>query len=384
MPASIYSPDDLHSIYSIDSAMERDSMVEFDFDDVIVNSKVYRQVLASARRNAIINDQVIEGDLIDLSDSHTITAVDHKHNIKDLESFVILSDDLMASTSTQSRNITNDTSIPMAVMRKTETILLPTTVLDEEIHTSNQVAGPSTLDNMIFGKYILGATLSREVYYTTKFARKEQTQFMVAIKIYKSGKGEKFDHLAQNEITVTKALLHPNIVRTYEVLKTENGIGLILELASGGSLYDYVEQHRYLKDNAARRLFAQLISGVGYLHQKGCIHRNLGLDNLILDRNRNIVIHNFEFARIFDPQVEEEGISGEIYPSYFEFTCAYGMPHEDFVNGDLTSLKMKRCSHLCYAAPEGMPNPYVIACTSTQTDIWSCGVILVGSSSEYF
>jgi len=91
---------------------------------------------------------------------------------------------------------------------------------------------------------------------------------MVAIKIYKRYKREKFDRLAQHEITVMNALLHPNIVRIRDALTTKKRIGLFFEFASGGSLYDYVEQHRYLEDNSARQLFAQFISGVGYLHQK--------------------------------------------------------------------------------------------------------------------
>jgi len=148
VPASIYIPDDRRSIYSIDSAMARDSMIEFDFDDVIVNSKVYRQVLALAIRNIIINDQVIEGDLTDLSDSHTIITVARKHHIEDLESLAISPNDSMATTSTQSRNITNHISVLPASMRKIKTVSPPANVLDEEIHKANEVGGPSTLGNM--------------------------------------------------------------------------------------------------------------------------------------------------------------------------------------------------------------------------------------------
>jgi len=69
---------------------------------------------------------------------------------------------------------------------------------------------------------------------------------------------------------------------------------------------------------------------------------------------------------------------------YLKFTGIYDMPRDEFVKGDLTSLKMKRYRPLCYAAPEGMLNPCATACTSTKTDIWSCGVILAGSYSGYF
>ena len=63
-------------------------------------------------------------------------------------------------------------------------------------------------------------------------------------------------------------------------------------------------QHTLLKDPPACRLFAQLVSGVGYLHKKGIVHRDLKLENLLLDRNRNIIITDFGFANVFDPADE--------------------------------------------------------------------------------
>lgn len=57
---------------------------------------------------------------------------------------------------------------------------------------------------------------------------------------------------------------------------------------AGGELFDHILAHRYLKERDAARLFAQLISGVAYLHAKGIVHRDLKLENLLLDRNRNV------------------------------------------------------------------------------------------------
>lgn len=92
VPHSIHDSDDGLSIYS-DVSRAGDSALEFEFDDVIVNSKAYRQVLASARAKVskkTENDRsVIEGDLIDFSDSQTITTVEEKHAIKDLECLII-------------------------------------------------------------------------------------------------------------------------------------------------------------------------------------------------------------------------------------------------------------------------------------------------------
>src|ERR1700694_1621800 len=89
------------------------------------------------------------------------------------------------------------------------------------------------------------------------------------------------------EIAILRRVHHPNIVKLCDVIYTERHIGIILEYASGsslcvwlivgGELFDYILSHRYLKDHVACKLFAQLISGVSYLHEKGIVHRDLKL-----------------------------------------------------------------------------------------------------------
>ena len=61
------------------------------------------------------------------------------------------------------------------------------------------------------------------------------------------------------------------------MIETEKYIGIILQCATGGELFDYILAHRYLKEKDASRLFAQLMSGVHYMHQKHIVHRDLKL-----------------------------------------------------------------------------------------------------------
>ncbi len=182
------------------------------------------------------------------------------------------------------------------------------------------------------------------------------------------------------EVSILRGLSHPNIVRLHEQAETDRHIGIVLEYASGGELFDYILTHRFLKDQAARRLFAQLISGVGYLHKKGIVHRDLKLENLLLDRNRNIIITDFGFANTFDPTdelTEEEELN---------------LPDRDFVKRaglDKTNSKGLRrgdlmqtsCGSPCYAAPELVVSDSLY--TGRKVDVWSCGVILVCTPSPY-
>jgi serine/threonine protein kinase len=108
------------------------------------------------------------------------------------------------------------------------------------------------------------------------------------------------------------------------VIETEKYIGIILDFAngkdssnrttfvtdismccSGGELFDHILAHRYLKEKDAAKLFAQLISGVNYLHQKKIVHRDLKLENLLLDKHRNVIITDFGFANRFEQKQDD-------------------------------------------------------------------------------
>jgi serine/threonine protein kinase len=128
----------------------------------------------------------------------------------------------------------------------------------------------------------------------------------------------------------------------------------------GGELFDYILAHRYLKDHIACKLFAQLISGVSYLHEKGIVHRDLKLENLLLDQNKNIIITDFGFANTFN--VREIGQDNDYLLAAAENRKA----------GDLMQTS---CGSPCYAAPELVVTDGLYA--GRKVDVWSCGVILV-------
>jgi protein-serine/threonine kinase len=146
-----------------------------------------------------------------------------------------------------------------------------------------------------------------------------------------------------------QTLKHPNIVRLYDVIETDKYIGIILEYASGGELFDHILAHRYLREKDACKLFAQLVSGVWYIHQKKIVHRDLKLENLLLDRHRNVIITDFGFANRFEHRADD--------------------------------LMQTSCGSPCYAAPELVISEG--AYVGSAVDIWSCGVILYAMLAGY-
>ncbi|KAL1954004.1 hypothetical protein VTO42DRAFT_1859 [Malbranchea cinnamomea] len=234
-----------------------------------------------------------------------------------------------------------------------------------------------------FGDYILGQTIGEGEFGKVKLGWKKDGSVQVAIKLLRR------DSLGSNpgrlpkiyrEISILRDLSHPNIVRLHEMVETDRHIGIILEYASGGELFDYILNHRYLKDNAARRLFAQLVSGVGYLHKKGIVHRDLKLENLLLDRNRNIIITDFGFANTFNP-ADELGEEIEYNLTNKEFVKRMGLDRVDANGMRRGDLMQTSCGSPCYAAPELVVSDSLY--TGRKVDVWSCGVILYAMLAGY-
>ncbi|KAJ5774704.1 hypothetical protein N7457_009600 [Penicillium paradoxum] len=234
-----------------------------------------------------------------------------------------------------------------------------------------------------FGSYILGQTLGEGEFGKVKLGWKRDGTLQVAIKLIRR------DTLGTNpsrlpkiyrEIAILRELAHPNIVRLHEMVETDRHIGIIMEYASGGELFDYILNNRYLKDNSARRLFAQLISGVGYLHKKGIVHRDLKLENLLLDRNRNIIITDFGFANTFDPvdPLDEEIEYNLTNKEYVKRKKLDKIGSNGLRRGDLMQTS---CGSPCYAAPELVVSDSLY--TGRKVDVWSCGVILYAMLAGY-
>jgi len=230
-----------------------------------------------------------------------------------------------------------------------------------------------------FGDYILGQTLGEGEFGKVKLGWKKDGSVQVAIKlIRRESLGSNPSRLPKiyREISILRELSHPNIVRLHEMVETDRHIGIIMEYASGGELFDHILHNRYLKDSAARRLFAQLVSGVGYLHKKGIVHRDLKLENLLLDRNRNIIITDFGFANTFNPNDElSEEIEYNLTNKEFVKRMRLDKPDANGMRrGDLMQTS---CGSPCYAAPELVVSDSLY--TGRKVDVWSCGVILVRS-----
>jgi serine/threonine protein kinase len=72
-------------------------------------------------------------------------------------------------------------------------------------------------------------------------------------------------------------------VRLYDSFETQRHLVFVIELCAGGDLLTYVRRRGTLSEDVARELFSQAASAVHYCHRKGIVHRDIKLDNLLLD-----------------------------------------------------------------------------------------------------
>lgn len=102
------------------------------------------------------------------------------------------------------------------------------------------------------------------------------------------------------EIHHHRRLHHPHVVQLYEIIATENYIWLVTELCSGGELYDYLVEKGRLSEEETRIIFGQLCLAIGYIHEKGVVHRDLKLENVLLDERCRVKLSDFGFTREYE------------------------------------------------------------------------------------
>jgi serine/threonine protein kinase len=86
-------------------------------------------------------------------------------------------------------------------------------------------------------------------------------------------------------IYIMRSLSHKHIARMYEVLISNTKLYIVMELVTGGELFDCLERHGRVDETLARQYFQQLVDGVDFCHKSGVAHRDLKPENLLVDAN---------------------------------------------------------------------------------------------------
>jgi len=166
--------------------------------------------------------------------------------------------------------------------------------------------------------YIIGKQVGQGAYATVRFGMQKENGTKVAIKIY-----EKYKLLdpqrrksVWREIKLMERLNHPNVVKFVDAVDTVKQVCIVMEFLGGGSLHHYLKKRptRRLEDSRARRIFVQMCAGLKYLHDRYIVHRDIKLENLLLDENATVKLIDFGFSTVVPPGKKIKVFCGT--PSY--------------------------------------------------------------------
>lgn len=97
-----------------------------------------------------------------------------------------------------------------------------------------------------------------------------------------------------------------------------------MEFAAGGELYDYLSERKVLTEDEARRVFRQIATAVYYCHKHKICHRDLKLENILLDEHGNAKVSEFSASVVSSRQLLKFSSFAFPFLSFFIFTF-YGL-----------------------------------------------------------
>ncbi|KAG9263696.1 hormonally up-regulated neu tumor-associated kinase [Astyanax mexicanus] len=224
----------------------------------------------------------------------------------------------------------------------------PTSVAPESLPPSSLTSGPpgDILRNFYHtkrvGNYLIGRKLGEGSFAKVREGLHALTGEKVAVKVIDKRKAKKDSYVTKNlrrEGQIQQMIRHPNITQLLDILETENSYYLVMELCPGGNLMNYIYEKKRLDEREAQKYIRQLVMAVEHLHRAGVVHRDLKIENLLLDEEDNIKLIDFGLSNC-------AGILG--YSEPFSTQC--GSP--------------------AYAAPELLSRKKY----GPKVDVWSIGV----------
>ena len=155
--------------------------------------------------------------------------------------------------------------------------------------------------------YLYGRRIGQGAFGKVNLGLNVLTGRVVAIKSFKKTPIEKFKHRMkkiQYETELMKRFNHKNITKILEVFNDEEYMLIIMEYINGGNLFSFVKKRRKLSEKMSKFLFRQIILGIQHIHSKNVVHRDIKLENILIDFNNNVKICDFGIGKVLNSEDE--------------------------------------------------------------------------------
>jgi len=137
-----------------------------------------------------------------------------------------------------------------------------------------------------------------------KAVRKADKKEFAIKKIKKTKLDAKVLARVHDEVIIMHKVRHPNCVTLYEVFETKTKMYLVMDLLTGGKLYDRIVAKGSCSEKEVSEIIKSIASGIKYLHENGIVHRDLKPENLIYSNTSDdsLIITDFGLAKYLDQQ----------------------------------------------------------------------------------
>ncbi|KAJ2378761.1 serine/threonine protein kinase [Coemansia sp. RSA 2607] len=125
-------------------------------------------------------------------------------------------------------------------------------------------------------------------------------------------KRRKMDENFRIETSILSRVRHDSIVQVHGVFQECDNLYLVLDLCNDGELFDEIVKREFLQENDARRVMLQLFLAIRHLNRLGIVHRDIKLENILLEDKNDLRIKlaDFGLAKIVGEQMFMKTVCG--------------------------------------------------------------------------
>ena len=151
--------------------------------------------------------------------------------------------------------------------------------------------------------------MGKGAFATVKLCKEKEILRFRVLKIYEKyklySKAKRINVV--NEIRNLKKLSHKNIIKFITAINTKKQIVIVMEYKSPQSLFQYMQNLHcsLLNIDKVINIFKQIVSGIAYMHSRKIAHRDIKLENILIDSNSQIKIIDLGFSVDFSKNISE-------------------------------------------------------------------------------